>query len=107
MVDIYLEIEGIQGDSVADHHLDAIDGISWKWGVERCTVTSGGGVGAGKVSFQDLSITKHLDSSSPALIEACATGRRLKKAVLYVTRRGERPTDVLILTLHDVGVEQA
>ncbi|MDV3444034.1 type VI secretion system tube protein Hcp, partial [Pseudomonas otitidis] len=36
---------------------------------------SGRGGGAGKVSVQDLSLTKYIDKSSPNLMMACSNGK--------------------------------
>jgi type VI secretion system secreted protein Hcp len=43
----------------------------------------GSGAGAGKATIQSFTITKPLDSASPLLFQAAASGRSLKLATLY------------------------
>ena len=58
MVDFFLKIDGIPGESADSKHKDEIDVISWSWGANQTgTMSYGGGGGAGKVNFQDFSFT--------------------------------------------------
>ena len=57
--DIFLTLDGIKGESIDDKHKEAIDVVSWSWGLSNeGTFHSGSGGGAGKANFQDISITK-------------------------------------------------
>ncbi len=47
--------------------------------------SSGGGAGAGKVSFRELVVTRTLDASSPALFIAAAEGRVFATASVAMT----------------------
>lgn len=51
-------------------------------------VGGGGGGGAGKVSFQDLSVTKQLDGMSVSLLAAAATGKHIKDVTIEVFEIG-------------------
>jgi type VI secretion system secreted protein Hcp len=82
-----LELVGVAGDSVDILHRGTIDVQSFSCGVQQM-VTSGLGGGAGKASFNNLSLTKWVDKSSPTLFVNCASGMHLSKAILYV-----RPTN--------------
>ena len=74
-VDIFLELEGIKGESKDDKHKDQIDVLSWSWGMAQSgTAHMGGGAGAGKVSVQDLNFTHYIDKSSPILMLHCCNG---------------------------------
>ncbi len=85
--DYYLKIDGIEGESTDDKHKGEIDVMSWSWGVSQAgTMSHGGGGGAGKASFQDISITKFVDKATPLLFKACATGEHIKKIDLKVVR---------------------
>ena len=67
---------------------------------------SGGG-GSGKANFQELTITKRLDKSSPILMEACATGKTTPKLILSLTRSGGSDggeTEYLVIRMEDVLV---
>lgn len=62
---------------------------------------TGSGGGAGKVRFQDISITKVFDNSSAALAQACASGKHFPKATVVFRKAGGeqlvyRLTDVLV-----------
>ncbi len=67
-VDNFLKIEGIKGESTDDKHKDWIEILSYSWGVSQMASasasTSGGGTSQ-RADFQDISIVKTLDSSSP------------------------------------------
>ena len=51
-------------------------------------IGSGGGGGAGKVSFQDLSVNKQLDGMSVSLLSAAATGKHIKDVTIEVFEIG-------------------
>lgn len=65
------------------------------------TAAFGGGAGAGKVSMQDLHVTHVIDSTSPKLFQACASGVHLTQVRLEVTAGAEVRMKV---TLRDVMV---
>lgn len=104
-VDMFLKIKGVDGESVDKVHAKEIDILSWSWGMSQSgtTHTARGG-GAGKVSVQDLSITKYTDKSTPNLIKACCNGKHFDEAVLTVRKAGEQPLEYIILTMKDVLV---
>jgi type VI secretion system secreted protein Hcp len=104
-VDMFLKIEGVPGESQDKTHKAEIDVLSWSWGGSQSgTGHSGGGSGAGKVSFQDLSITKYVDKASPTLMQFMANGKHISKAVLVVRKAGEHPLEYVKLTMEDVLV---
>jgi type VI protein secretion system component Hcp len=67
---------------------------SWTWGISNSVSvgSGGGGAGTGKASFDDLTITKKLDASSPKLLAACAEGKHYSEATLVVTSGGTTTT---------------
>ena len=84
-IDMFLKIEGVEGESTDKSHQGEIDILSWSWGMSQSGTTHmGGGGGSGKVSVQDLSLTKYIDKSSTVLLTHCATGKHIPKAVLTV-----------------------
>lgn len=101
--DIHLKLDGIKGESTSVQHNDEIDVESWAWGVTGGSAASGGG-GVGRATFADLSFTHRVDRASPALWKACATGRRIRDAVLSVARAGAGTQDYLVVKLRDVSV---
>ena len=63
---------------------------------------SGGGGGAGKATFQDLSIVHNIDKASPRLLQACATGAHLKEATITHRKAGKGQQEYLIIKMNDV-----
>lgn len=105
-VDMFLNIEGeIQGESQDGTHKDEIDVLAWSWGLSSSgSFHMGGGGGSGKASFQDLSITKWVDRSSPTLALYAANGDHFKEAKLVVRKAGKNPLEYIIMTMNDVLV---
>src|SRR5688500_236247 len=104
-VDMFLKIDDIKGESKDSVHKDEIDVLAWTWGMSQSGTThTGGGGGAGKVSVQDLSLTKYVDKSSPNMIMACCNGKHYKEAVLTIRKAGEKPLEYLKITMKEVLV---
>ncbi len=101
---MFLDIEGeIAGESQDAEHKDEIDVLAWSWGMSNSgSLHTGGGGGAGKANFQDISFTKYLDKSSPKLMEACATGDTYAAATLVCRRAGGDPLEFLIIRMENV-----
>lgn len=63
--------------------------LAFSLGASNPVVTgTGGGAGAGKVDFSDLSITKSLDAASLELLKAAATGMHIPTAEIEVSEVG-------------------
>lgn len=101
--DIFAKIGDIKGESLDDKHKDEIEVLSFSWGVANsASLASGGGAGAGKATFQDLSIVHAIDKSSPLLLKACATGAHLKDATITHRKSGKGQQEYLVVKLNDV-----
>jgi type VI secretion system secreted protein Hcp len=101
--DIFAKIGDIKGESLDSKHKDEIEVLSFSWGVANPgSVTHGGGGGAGKPTFQDLSIVHHIDKATPALLKACATGTHLKEATITHRKAGKGQQEYLIVKLNDI-----
>ena len=101
--DIFAKIGDIKGESLDDKHKDEIEVLSFSWGVTNAgVISSGGGGGAGKATFQDLSIVHHIDKASPLLLKACATGTHIKDATITHRKAGKGQQEYLIVKLNDV-----
>ncbi len=104
-VDMFLKIEGLDGESVDSVHADEIDILAWSWGMSQSgTMHMGKGGGAGKVSVQDISVTKYVDSASHDLIRKCCNGAHFNEAVLTVRKAGADPLEYLVITMKEVIV---
>jgi type VI secretion system secreted protein Hcp len=101
--DIFAKIGDIKGESKDDKHKDEIEVLSFSWGVTNTGGTApGGGGGAGKATFQDLTIVHNIDRASPLLVKACATGQHLKDATITHRKAGKGQPDYLIVKMNDV-----
>lgn len=95
-IDVYLQIDGIKGESADDRHKDWIECKSVSWGVEQprsATSSTGGGHTAERCEHRDIVVTKLADLASPILLQTCAAGRTIPKAKLEFMRadaQGER-----------------
>jgi type VI secretion system secreted protein Hcp len=82
-----------------------IDILAWSWGMSQSGTTHmGGGGGAGKANFQDISFTKYVDSASNALMTALAKGSHIPKVELLVRKAGEGQQKYIHFTLEEVLV---
>lgn len=99
-VDMFLKIEGISGESQDAKHKKEIDVLAWSWGASQSGTTHiGGGSGAGKANFQDISVTKWVDSASHKLLGSVAKGTHIKEATLTVRKAGEKPLEYIKLIM--------
>lgn len=107
-VDIFLKLnyagDGKLGESKDKDHAGEIDVLAWQWGASRSGSATGSGRERGRTDFNDLAITKYIDSASNDLLNMVATGRMAKKAILTVRKAGDRPTDHLVIEFSDVIV---
>src|SRR5215217_816127 len=102
-VDYFLKLDGIKGESQDAKHKDEIDLESWTWGESQMgTQSNGGGGGAGKVSMQDFQFAMKVNTASPKLLKACATGQHIKNALLTCRKAGKEQQEFLKITLTDV-----
>ena len=103
--DMFLKLEGVDGESKDDSHKKEIDVLAWSWGASQSgTGHVGGGSGAGKVNVQDLSVTKYVDSASHLLLLDCCNGQHIKKGTLVVRKAGATPLEYIKLTMEDIIV---
>ncbi len=103
--DIFAKIGDIKGESADAKHKDEIEVLSFSWGVTNSApVAPGGGGGAGKATFQDLSIVHRIDKASPLLMQACATGKHLPDATITHRKAGKAQHEYLIVKLNDITI---
>jgi type VI secretion system secreted protein Hcp len=85
-IDMFLEAPGLTGESTDAQHKDAIDLLAYSYGTSKREKGPKG-------NFQDLSATKYMDTSSPALLEAVASGQTFASAKLILRKGGDNPYD--------------
>jgi type VI secretion system secreted protein Hcp len=102
---MFLKIDDLVGESQDEQHAGEIEVLGWSFGESTSGAPQiGGGAGVGRVSVQDLNITKKTDKSSPALLLAGANGTHFRTVRLTVRKPGDRPVDYLVVELSDVLV---
>jgi type VI secretion system secreted protein Hcp len=103
MVDYFLKIDTVPGDSHDAHHPDEIDVIAFSWGETNASSSSGTGTGVGRVQVDDFHFSALTGSASPKLMLLCANGKHVPGAVLVARRPGNQQ-EFLKLTFNDVTV---
>jgi type VI secretion system secreted protein Hcp len=92
-MDLFLRLTSATGESVDPAHAQDIELLSWQWGAANSSTTHVGGAAAGKPTFQNLSLSKFVDRSTPVLMSAVAKGTHIERAILYVRATGPRPVE--------------
>jgi type VI secretion system secreted protein Hcp len=105
LVDYFLKIDGIQGESQDKTHKSECEIESFSWGANQTgTASHGGGMGAGRVQMQDFHFVMRVNKASPKLMLACATGDHIKSAVLVCRKAGKDQQEYLKVTFTDTLV---
>jgi type VI secretion system secreted protein Hcp len=82
-IDVYLQIDGIKGESADDTHKDWIECKSVQWQVlqpKSATASTGGGHTAERCEHKDIVLSKLADVSSPLLLQNSSSGKTIPKA---------------------------
>jgi type VI secretion system secreted protein Hcp len=102
-VDMFLKIDGIDGESRDDKHKNEIEIESYSMGVAN-SGSGGGNTGSGNALVQDIQLAMVVNKASPNLFLACCTGKHFANAWLYVRKAGENPLEYETIKLTDVFV---
>ncbi len=104
-VDMFLKIEGIEGESTAaGGHGDWIEIESFSWAASRPSTSTGRTRGGGRTSFSDMSVVKKVYAASPNLYLACASGKHYPSATLQIRKAGEGPVPYMEYRLENVRI---
>jgi type VI secretion system secreted protein Hcp len=82
-IDVYLQIDGIKGESQDERHKDWIECTSVNWGIiqpKSATASTGGGHTAERAELREITFNKIADLASPILMQTCAMGKTIPKA---------------------------
>lgn len=88
-IDVYLQIDGIKGESQDSAHQGWIELESAHWGVVQprsATASTAGGHTAERCEHRTLAISKLADLASPILMQHCSMGKTIPKAKLEFMR---------------------
>jgi type VI secretion system secreted protein Hcp len=101
--DIFLKVDGIDGESTDVNHAKKIEVVSWGWGVAEEFISSlGTGIVGGKPKVGNFVITKQVDKASPNLLKACLKVTHISTVVLTQRKAGAGKLNFLTITLQDV-----
>jgi len=105
IVDYFLKLDGIQGESNDSKHKNEIEIESFSWGeAQSGTASFGGGMGGGKVQMQDFHFVMRVNKASPKLMLACATGDHIKNGILICRKAGKEQQEYLKVVFTDLMV---
>jgi type VI secretion system secreted protein Hcp len=106
--DIFLKLDGIDGESTTKGHEKEIEVVSYDQQIDS-TVPSGGGGGggAGKSTFSGVRFRKQLDTASIPIALTCASGLHIASARFAFRRASSTPFNFSVVTLEDVIVTHA
>jgi|SRR5579872_723033 type VI secretion system secreted protein Hcp len=103
VVDYFLKIDGIEGESQDHKHKNEIHLDSFSWGATNSgTMAEGGGGGAGKVSMQDFHFVMKHNKASPKLMLANAGGEHIKSAIVTCRKAGKDQQEFLKIVMSDL-----
>jgi type VI secretion system secreted protein Hcp len=101
-VDMFLKLDGIDGESRDQDHKNEIDIFAYSWEVSN----SGSAGPARKTAtrVKDVAVAMTANKASVAIAQACATARNIPTAVITVRKAGDKPLEFLVIKLTDVYV---
>lgn len=88
-IDAYLKIEGINGESEDDKHKQWIEVSNVMYAIHQPraeTVSTAGGLTSGRAELHPITFQKLADIASPVLLQTCAAGKTIPKAVFEFMR---------------------
>jgi type VI secretion system secreted protein Hcp len=103
-IDMFLKLEGVDGEAVTKGQEDEIQLMSIDWGMHQTgTLHTGTGAGAGKVDVTDISVSKKVCKASPVIMKHCMTGKSFTDAIITVRKAGgTEPLKYLVLKLSPI-----
>jgi type VI secretion system secreted protein Hcp len=108
MSDIYLQIDGLKGESTDSEHKDWIELLSFNHAISQpasATAASAGGGTTARCQHSDYSITKYVDLASPKLYEMCSSGKHIKTVKLEMLRAsGDKRVKYMAVELGEVVI---
>ncbi|NDJ56619.1 type VI secretion system tube protein Hcp [Enterobacteriaceae bacterium 4M9] len=101
--DMFIKIDGIDGESLDATHKNEIQVLSWNWGVsQHSNMHSGSGGGSGKATVADFCFEHYTDKASPNLLHYCLTGKHIKNIQFTVRKAGGDPLEYMLIKFTDV-----
>ncbi len=89
--DIFIRIDGIEGESTDEQHPGWIEVFNYKLALRQrisSTASSAGGATAERADFKPFHFKRPIDKASPKLAIACADGTHIDQVLVEVCRAG-------------------
>lgn len=89
-VDMFLKLDGVDGESTDEQHIKWIEIESFSWGVSNPTTigSATGGAGAGKAVPGDFVVVMPFTGASPQIFKKCVSGEHYQTALLSMRKAG-------------------
>lgn len=109
MQNMFLEIDGLKGESTSEQGKDQIEILSYSHGVAMPLTfgSSNTSRAHGRCTHQDFTVSKYLDLASPTLNAYCCGGNNIAKMTLHVFKADSetgKPVEFVKYTLENVIV---
>lgn len=102
-VDAFLKLNSIKGKSQDAKHSGEIEVLNWNWALTNSgSAHYGAGAGAGKVQVGDIHILKRVDTATPILMKACATGQHIASGTLTIRKSGGTALEYFKIDLTEI-----
>ncbi|RKO01579.1 type VI secretion system tube protein Hcp [Burkholderia mallei] len=98
LVDYFLQIDGVEGESTDQQYPGLIQIQSWQWAEENSGRWGFGSGGAGKVEMKDFEFRMVSNKASPKLFLMCATGEHIQNAKLICRKSGKGQQEFLTIS---------
>ena len=105
--DMFIKIDGIEGESLDASHKNEIEVLNWSWeSLQHSNMHAGSGGGAGKATVSDFRFEHYLDKASTNLLSYCLSGKHIKEIKFVVRKAGGEPLEYLNIKFTDVIITQ-
>ena len=103
-VDMFIKIEGIDGESQSAGHEGEIDVLAWSWGTRQSSRERMNGPARFSRTSRngDMTFTKSMDSASSPLFSYCNTGQHKELVILTVHREQQPFENYIQIVMYDV-----
>jgi len=108
MPDIYMQIDGVKGESTDSEHKDWIELLSFNHAITQpasATAASAGGGTTARSQHSDFSISKFVDLASPLLYQLCSNGKHVKSVNIEMMRAsGDKRVKYMVVAMTEVVI---
>ena len=98
LVDYFMKIDGVAGESMDAKHRDEIQVLAFRW-AEKSPRDVATGQAHGRIHMDPFKVTMNVNKASPKLFLMCAQGTVSPKIIFTARKAGAGQQDYLRLTL--------